>query len=490
MSVSLTFQIYRGDELVGEETLSQDVIKVGKLPSSHLRLDDDDVSRMHAVIEVGGPDAIYVVDLGSASGTLVNGEKVNKQKIGDGDTLQFGGLKVVVSVGAVEDAPVAAPPAGAGVAPPPPVPPAMGSAAAGGALGEGPFADGGAPPIPSPFGDSPTAAAVAPEVEDPDSVMYGIVANGPPVRAEDVETSDQALEIMVMWGDRAVLNVDHLSPPRSYYLGDKIDKKGRPDGVDFLIGSEVVGGERVPLVLADDGAAPSVVVPAGAEGELTVGDQVETLDDLRAANRLVPSSELPGASQIAIPPNGTLRFQHNDFTFLVRTTNAGRALAGASKIDPKPLTYVGSSMAIFAAFLVMFYFLPPSPSSLSLDAIDTNSRLVQYLMEPPETQEEELPDWLQNNQDDDEGGKGKRHKDDEGQMGKKDNKKTKNKYAIEGPSDNEDPQMAREQAREEARNAGVLGALSQTMGAFNSPTSPFGADAALGVDPMSALGAM
>ncbi len=112
-------------------------------------------------------------------------------------------------------------------------------------------------------------------------------------------------------------------------------------------------------------------------------------------------------------------------------------------------------------------------------------------MEPPETQEEETPEWLQDqNMDDQEGGKGKRHKGEEGQMGKKESKKTTNRYGIEGPQDNEDPHMAREEAREQARTAGILGVLQQTTGAWNSPTSPFGRDTALGSDPMSALGAL
>jgi len=74
--VPLTFSIYKGDELERTETLTQDIIKVGKLPSSHLRIEDDNVSRMHAVIEVTGPDEIFIIDLGSAAGTIVNGKKV------------------------------------------------------------------------------------------------------------------------------------------------------------------------------------------------------------------------------------------------------------------------------------------------------------------------------------------------------------------------------------------------------------------------------
>ena len=76
--IPLTFRIYKGDELVREETLTQDIIKIGKLESSHLRIDDENVSRMHAVIEITGPNEIHVIDLGSSRGTVVNGQKVNK----------------------------------------------------------------------------------------------------------------------------------------------------------------------------------------------------------------------------------------------------------------------------------------------------------------------------------------------------------------------------------------------------------------------------
>ena len=52
----LTFAIYQGDGLLRRETVTQDIVKVGKDPRSHLRVDDDAASRMHAVVEVAGPD--------------------------------------------------------------------------------------------------------------------------------------------------------------------------------------------------------------------------------------------------------------------------------------------------------------------------------------------------------------------------------------------------------------------------------------------------
>ena len=103
VNVPIRFEIYKGDNLVREEVLAQDVIKIGKLASSHLRLDDETVSRMHAVIETTGPNEIHVVDLGSTRGTTVNGERVTKARLQSGDEIMFGDCRVVVTF--VEGAP-------------------------------------------------------------------------------------------------------------------------------------------------------------------------------------------------------------------------------------------------------------------------------------------------------------------------------------------------------------------------------------------------
>src|SRR5688572_7005171 len=102
--IPLTFKIFKGDQLLRTETLSQPVIKVGKLSSSHLRLDDETVSRMHAVIEVTGPSDISIIDLGSTKGTFVNGQKVNKAKLQSGDTVTLGDTRIEVAIGVEETA--------------------------------------------------------------------------------------------------------------------------------------------------------------------------------------------------------------------------------------------------------------------------------------------------------------------------------------------------------------------------------------------------
>ena len=97
--IPIKFQIFKGDQLVREEILNEAVIKIGKLASSHLRLEDETVSRMHAVVEVTGPGEIQLIDLGSTRGTTVNGERINKAILNSGDQVQFGDTRVVVTFG-------------------------------------------------------------------------------------------------------------------------------------------------------------------------------------------------------------------------------------------------------------------------------------------------------------------------------------------------------------------------------------------------------
>src|SRR5689334_24883291 len=103
----LTFALYQYDALQRRETVTQDIVKVGKDPKSHLRVDDELASRMHAVIEVASPEDITLIDLGNEPGTLVNGARVNKCKINPGDQLQIGTTKI--SLERAEIAAVAAP---------------------------------------------------------------------------------------------------------------------------------------------------------------------------------------------------------------------------------------------------------------------------------------------------------------------------------------------------------------------------------------------
>jgi pSer/pThr/pTyr-binding forkhead associated (FHA) protein len=95
--LQLSFRIFKDGQLVRETQLSQGVIKIGKVTSAHLHLDDEHVSRMHAIIEVLG-DEVSVIDLGSTGGTFVNGQRINKAKLQSGDVIGAGNSKIELSI--------------------------------------------------------------------------------------------------------------------------------------------------------------------------------------------------------------------------------------------------------------------------------------------------------------------------------------------------------------------------------------------------------
>ncbi|MEZ4464564.1 MAG: AgmX/PglI C-terminal domain-containing protein [bacterium] len=157
----IKFDIYQGGQLVRTEILTEPTIKIGKLTSSHVRVDDDSVSRMHAVVEVGGPNEVVILDLGSTSGTFVNGERVTKQSLRSGDRIQLGSVVMVITI-------------------------------AGQAVGT----DGAAAPV-------PTRPA----------------QTGPLYDEEEDLGSGRALEVLAMWGP-TVVDVRHIEGSGQYTIGD------------------------------------------------------------------------------------------------------------------------------------------------------------------------------------------------------------------------------------------------------------------------------
>lgn len=95
--LALTFRIFKNDQLIREDTLVSGVIKIGKVPSAHLRIDDESVSRMHAIVEVTGGD-VSLIDLGSTRGTYVNGRRINKAKLESGDVITLGDTRVEIAI--------------------------------------------------------------------------------------------------------------------------------------------------------------------------------------------------------------------------------------------------------------------------------------------------------------------------------------------------------------------------------------------------------
>jgi TonB family protein len=561
-NVPLKFEIWKGDELLKEEVVNEPVIKVGKLASSHLRIDDDSVSRMHAVVEVNGVEDVQLIDLGSTRGTLVNGERITKVRLRSGDEINFGDIRVVVSFLDEEESTVVAPhvsaaaaqqPAARPSAPPPasftgtaPMPsyaaPPPPTQAAG-------YAGYGAPASPPP---SPSWGAAAPAMTDAHAAQL----------AGDVEELDgtRALEVQALFRG-VVVNTRHLFDPGAKALsgqargmlaggifavlvafvvfvytvidvgGERLafdahiaankearafNWKPRSAGVDLVVflgfglglGLVYMGLKRRHEKHHDYiiGADPSADAPVaneftgGAAHALVKGSGRELVINVTPA--MTGEVNLDGGQSIplpqfvqqrgpsfSLPDRGRARIDAGETTFLITSTPRPRALATPFLIwkwSEQAYT-VGSAVAILL-FLLMIFSVPPDPKSLSLDLFNSDNRFVNFLIKPPEEKEEEIPEWLKKQGQDEQGGKGKRHKGDEGKMGKKTSDKKQGLYGLKGPKDNIDPHLAKKLAEEEIKNAGILGVLKMAEGSHIA--SIFGRDTALGTDAENVLGGL
>jgi len=73
------------------------VVKVGKLGSAQVKIDDPKASRVHAIVELSAAHAV-LVDMGSTAGTFLNGARINKAVLNTDDIITIGDTSLVVAV--------------------------------------------------------------------------------------------------------------------------------------------------------------------------------------------------------------------------------------------------------------------------------------------------------------------------------------------------------------------------------------------------------
>ncbi|WP_257461426.1 TonB family protein [Archangium lipolyticum] len=245
MAIPVRLEVFKGDVLVTSRDFERDIIKIGRLASAHLCLEDEKVSRIHAVIEVGANGELFVTDMGSIGGTQVNGRRVSKSRITFGDELQVGGttLRLTNPMEVAARNPSPAVERTEPVDPPAPV-------ATSTAPSETVPVPGGAVPVePSPVAVPRERRAVPRKVRGPLGVG-----------------------LRFLWGDRNVGGF-FVAPGtrRSFSVGTAA-------GVDFVMGDARLGAPRFE-VLRTDGRSFTIRFTGRMKGELTRGGDTR---DLRA----------------------------------------------------------------------------------------------------------------------------------------------------------------------------------------------------------------
>jgi TonB family protein len=262
----LTLKLFKGNVLISSKRFERDIIKIGRLNSAHLFVDDEKVSRVHAIIDASGPMP-SITDMGAAEGTRVNGKRINKSTLAWGDEITIGNSRIVIEQpGVVVEQPVEVAPAL--VPTPAPV----------------------SAPVSTP---APVTAPVAP-------VQQAVVVNAAPVSlpaptipTPSVNVPNQqlgrryqgngalGLQVRFVWGDQ-ILAVHQLEKPRSLRVGST-------DKCDFALSSKQLGTSEFEL-LRGDALGFVLNVPIHAVGEIDDGTGPVQIKDCK---RLNDDGELP-----------------------------------------------------------------------------------------------------------------------------------------------------------------------------------------------------
>lgn len=522
--VPLTFQIRQGGQVVRTESVAQDVIKVGRDQKSHLRIDDEGVARMHAVIEAK-PDNVQIIDLGS--GTRVNGQPVNKATLRAGNVIQIGNTEVVIDIGVPREA-------GAAVAA---VSPLAATAMAPAGMGVGSTS-------------YRPSAPVEPGMEGEE--IYQLIKRGSINAHEVEEVGGHAVEVTVLW-KTSILHVAHLRDGSTFVLTSKEAKKAPTaaasgglwglGGALMLAGAAmsdphhmekntglIVGGvgaltalagsgvgialnnkneaaveDVTRFIVSDDtlgatGDLPTVINTGGsrfvflpgATGEVELQGDKRSLDDLKAQGHARPSTAVPGGFEVNIQPEGRYRQEIGGLTVVAKVVAPGRLVAGHLKRDTALVgSLVGSGIAVSAAMLLLHLAVSDDSGFLSSSSSDDRlAELRAFIQRQQERQPEPPPQQQANDQQ--EGGTGTRHAGDEGKMGRREAPQRNARYAIK--NNGQPPQLSREAARQQVQNRGIFAALGAAGGAMaggsSGIVSPFGGMTESGLSDRNANGNM
>ena len=552
---ALTFRIFKAGTFIREETISQAVIKIGKSSLAHLELDDGSVARTHAIIEVK-PDQVTLMDTNSATGTFVNGRKINKARLESGDEIKLGDTRIEVTIGPAQAGHERAPSVG-GVSEQVAAPERASS-----------------PPAVSRPTVAPPAVS-APTIAPPPGMMAQQSTSGmaaPMTRSTGgVSSFDsdvpgaKAVEVAAMFGD-SVVSVKHCMDPRGgkikgatygmFLFGaalmvlsaiafarsvqnaehnkmrfqEHIEVKqkaaykfretrlslaydwmafggagfgllafamgmlrvrnervspfyriGQAKGVDFATdASEVQSADGFPLV-APSGDDFVLNVTSGMRGEVQVDNRSVSLSE---ANGHASDGAL-GAKQLSIPGQGRVRVEVGKNVFLITSVAKPRRYPVPFVFDPRLWTYVGSAAAIIVGFLILSWSALLDGKTLALEMDSREARITNI---ENKANEDDKPEDDKTGKDSNEsGGTGTAMALESGKMGKKDSDRAAGQYRMEKTAD--EPQLAKKQAIEEARDVGISGLLRASEGsAFASLTGT--ADFSSGLDDANVYGGL
>ncbi len=475
-TVTLSFKVNRGDELLFEEQVSAESVTIGKGPAAMLRIEDDALADLQAVINLNDDGTVQLLDL-VGEGTKVNGEQVVNALLSDGDTIELSELRIVVGIqsnasAAEEPTVLASAPSEDGDAATEP--------------------DAGAEPVsfaPGTYhGDADEVSRLEEDLTE--DVMAFIMRSGTSQSDVGIDRKKpRVLEVAEIWRD-VIMDVKHFPrgteritvgsstgyrwrivgqpiawvPPRfakiAWMLGPTVSEASEEWRNEFYVSNDNLPHDEFPLFVADGGAFRLNFSEDWA-GFVDIGENRHTLGDLIATGKAKANpNDGKGVYSIELNDDTRAIIDIGHVIFFGQMVHPGKRVITKLSDD---LDYPFLGILSFAAFLglmagIIIATMPPRPDNEIMEIPD---RFVELLLQQPEIEKNKNANKPDNNPDAGEGAKAKK---EEGKVGKKDAKMDKAK--------GNKVEMNKQQIDKEiAENAGVLGALrdgSELDGVFGS----------------------
>lgn len=255
-------------------------------------------------------------------------------------------------------------------------------------------------------------------------------------------------------------------------------------------------GVEQPLITAP-GAAFPLVAPAGdafvfnagpgIDAEMLVGGAVVPLAELVRQGRAWPSASTPGAIEVPLTLATRIRARSGHTTFMVSAVEPPRAHAVAGfTVERRTLAYAAGSLALHLGVWAFLQTVPVEDSGANIDMLSLEDTTIRAAT----TATEDLPPAPVEPEDvGDVGGSehlGAAMRLEEGASGNPNAANAVGQLRIK--NNQAEPSMAREQAIEEARTAGILGSSTLLRGGISALAAS--SDFSSGFDDANVYGAM
>ena len=447
----LSFEIWVDGEAKETVETADESVTIGKTGGAAvLQVDDPSMTDLHCAVQRSEDGTYMLLDFGSESGTLLNGERVNNASVSTGDVIECGNTKLVLNIGGE-----------AAAQPEPPAP-----------VAEEPVAEAApaapeAPEAPAPASTEAEDSGLDDDWDDvldehTEDVMTFVMRSG---QADSELGVDRKLapviEIGQIWGD-TLLDVKHLGvEDKAVVIGDKPHRPAPMGTIAGLapIGAIIVGAASASPNLATAAAGVSMLtLPAGImfdEGRrLTVpqqffissdnlptpsyklvervgsnvyvnftdsyvgfleepGGERTSLKDLAASGR---ATKTGSGFQCEMPDSGRFVIDIGHVIFFVQEVSSPkRVIPGITQ--GMDFLFLGLFLLMAFVGLVLGIIIASIPYDPSQEVISIPDRFAEIQIEQPE--EEKKKKDPTGNPD---AGEGAKAKGEEGKVGKKDAK--------------------------------------------------------------------